>query len=132
LRFLEPTSFYYEMAATLDPVDFFKNLKNIFFLLSMSKKHIFEKKHNVGHCVIFSVQNWTDVLSFFLTLCRSLKNEFMSARRCVIFYLTLCRSFKRPDIVSFFLNLCRFDKLTDVVSFFSDFSSVFINDFMSV
>jgi hypothetical protein len=28
-------------------------------------------------CVIFSVQNLTDVVSFFLTLCRSLKNEFL-------------------------------------------------------
>jgi hypothetical protein len=39
-------------------------------------------------CVIFSVKNLTDV-SFFRTLCRSLKNDFMSARRCVIFYLTM-------------------------------------------
>jgi hypothetical protein len=63
-------------------------------------------------CFIFYVQNLTDAVSFFLTVCRSLKNEFMQTRRWVIFYLTLDRSLKN-DFMSarrcfiFYLSLCR-------------------------
>jgi hypothetical protein len=67
-----------------------------------------------------SVQNLTDVVSFFRTLCWSLKNAFMSARRCVIFYLTLCRSSGRfrPICECIFIKYVYKGKFTQISTIF--------------